>query len=220
MVLLYSLLLYKHYSCWERNPALLLITTLKNGLLCKDQPGWHFLVLFTDWITFQPPNICSHMLACKKCPLCQALLLNDPELAWSQAFRILEGSARAAAQLEWVFGAAQPADPCLPSGSCLHHISRRQHCWVLQQLPPPPNLRISECFWQYSELLSTSEQLFTRIYAFPQSAQRSQLLGSCCWGKENACKLFSMSLSSAYHNRLLQCDAGIWVWHSANSGKG
>ena len=39
------------------------------------------------------------MLTCKKCPLCQALLINDPELEWSQALRGLEGSASAATQL-------------------------------------------------------------------------------------------------------------------------
>lgn len=61
-----------------------------------------------------------------------------------------------------------------------------------------------------SSYLRAQKHLFTRIYAFPQSAQRSQLLGSCCWGKENACKLFSISLSSAYHNRQLQCDAVFW----------
>lgn len=43
------------------------------------------------------------MLACKKCPLCQALLINDPKPEWSQALRGLEGSASAAAQLQGEF---------------------------------------------------------------------------------------------------------------------
>lgn len=53
----------------------------------------------TDWIIFQPQNICSLMFACKKCSLCQPLLLNDAEMEWSQALRGLEGSGSAAAQL-------------------------------------------------------------------------------------------------------------------------
>lgn len=74
---------------------LLPVAALNKLFTCSDQPGWHFLLLFTDWILFQPQNVCNHMSACRKCPLCQALLLHDPELEWSQA---LEGSASAAAQ--------------------------------------------------------------------------------------------------------------------------
>lgn len=69
----------------------------------NDQLGWHFLLLFTDWIVFQSQNIFNHKLACKKCPLCQVLLLNDLELEWSQALRGLEGSASPAAHLQGGF---------------------------------------------------------------------------------------------------------------------
>jgi len=103
MVLFYSLLHYKHYRCWECNPTLPPVTTLNKQFASHEQSGWHFLLLFTDWIIFQPQNICSHTLACKKCPLCHVLLLNDPELEWSQALRGLEGSASAADQLQGEF---------------------------------------------------------------------------------------------------------------------
>lgn len=57
----------------------------------------------TDWIIFQSKNTFNHKLACKKCPLCQVLLLNDLELEWSQALRGLEGSASPAAHLQGEF---------------------------------------------------------------------------------------------------------------------
>lgn len=103
MVLFYVLVHYKHYRCWECNPALLPVTTGNKFFTCSDQPGWHFLLLFTNWIIFLPQNICSHMLPFKKCPLCQVLLLNDPELEGSQPLRGLEGSTSAAAQLRGEF---------------------------------------------------------------------------------------------------------------------
>lgn len=54
-------------------------------------------------MVFQSQNIFNHKLACKKCPLCQVLLLNDLELEWSQALRGLEGSASPAAHLQGGF---------------------------------------------------------------------------------------------------------------------
>lgn len=137
---------YKHYRCWECSPALLPVTILNKWFTCNEQPGWHFLLHCTDWIILQPQNICSHILACKKYPLCQALLLNDPQLEWSQAPRGLEGSTSAAAQLRGEFWNSAACRP-LPSSWLLPSLHWQSTalggcyngCWVLQWLPPPPN---------------------------------------------------------------------------------
>lgn len=85
MVPFYSVVYYKYYRCWECNPALLPVTFFNELFNYSDQLAWHFLFVFTDWIIFQSQNTFNHKLACKKCSLCQVLLLNDLELEWPQA---------------------------------------------------------------------------------------------------------------------------------------
>lgn len=85
MVPFYSVVYYKHYRCWECNPALLPVTFFNELFNYSDQLAWHFLFVFTDWIIFQSQNTFNHKLACKKCSLCQVLLLDDLELEWPQA---------------------------------------------------------------------------------------------------------------------------------------
>lgn len=186
MVLSYSLLHFRQYRCCECNPTLLPVTASDKWFICNDQPGWHFLRLFTDWILFQPQNICNHMSACRKCPLCQALSLHDPELEWSQA---LGGSTSTAAQ-RW--------------GEFLEQCSLQTLAFQLAPAfiaPAEDNTAgcYNSCPLLQIDILGLhsgvpwaplSEHLFTRVYAFPQSTQRSQLLGPCCWRKENACKIF------------------------------
>lgn len=182
MVLFYSLLHYKHYRCWECNPALLPVTTLNKWFTCSDQPGWHFLLFFTDWIIFQPQNVCSHILACKKCPLCQALLLNDPELEWSQALEVWKVQLVLPLSYRVSFWSIAAYRPLL--SSWLLPSLHQYKATLLGVTTVAPLTKSTYFRMTFSSTLSSylraQMNAFTRICAFPQSTQQSQLLGSCC----------------------------------------
>lgn len=116
---------------------------LSKLFIYNDQLDWHFLLLSADWIIFQPQNICSHILAGQKCPLCQALLLNYPELEWSWAVRGLQGSAITATQLQEDF--LEQHSLQIPASSWLLPSFHQQKTVLLgvTTVPPPPNWHIS-----------------------------------------------------------------------------
>lgn len=173
-VLFYPLLHCKHCRCWECHPALLPVTTLNKQFAYSDQLDWHFLMLFTDWIIFQPQSICSHALAGQERPLCQALLLNYPELEWSWAVRGLQGSSTADTQLQGDF--LEQHSLQILAGSWLLPLFHQQQTALLGATTvPPPNWLISALHSAVLWAHSTEGHLYQDLCIFTIHSEDSAL---------------------------------------------